>query len=459
MLLFSISSKLTSELAVYSANSDLPKIHERGRLIAVTDMNLTSYFIYRGEPMGFNYELLKAFANHLGLALELKVASDAGAAIAMVERGEADMVAMPLPDVSEHAGRVTLTSPIYRSGEVVVQRRRGYRCPEGVDYSHTRYIENISDLAGEKIYLSNRSFYYDKIREISSLIGDTIHSAILPGSAERLISMVANGEIDYTLVDESFARVATILYPDLDTDVSVVPPQKRSWAVKAGESLDLLYTFNSWFETYSESRDFAIKYANYFNNRRSGIIYRSSYYAHDTGTLSPWDDIIIRHSVSISWDWRLLISLMYQESSFRPHVTSRAGAYGLMQVMPATGEYLGIDITASPEENVRAGIMYLKRLENIFSDKVTDREERKRFVLASYNAGPGHILDAIRLAAAAGADTTTWHGSVEEFLLKKSDPLYYNQPEVHHGSLRGVETVRYVRDVMERYESYRSLVE
>jgi membrane-bound lytic murein transglycosylase F len=171
-----------------------------------------------------------------------------------------------------------------------------------------------------------------------------------------------------------------------------------------------------------------------------------------------WDDMIKRASKEIGWDWRLLASLIYQESRFDPEVESWAGAYGLMQVMPLTGEKFGIDVKTSPANNVRAGILYIKWLTSMFESKIPDEKERFKFILASYNAGPGHVLDAMKLAEKNGMDPLKWDGNVAVWLLKKSDPVYYNDKVVKNGYFRGTESVTYVSEVLERFDHYRNII-
>lgn len=185
---------------------------------------------------------------------------------------------------------------------------------------------------------------------------------------------------------------------------------------------------------------------------------KSDYFAIATGKVSPYDDIIRIYSDTIGWDWRLLASLICQESRFDPHVKSWAGAYGLMQIMPQTGRNFGIDITASPGNNIYAGVKYINWLHSIFDPKIPDEQERIRFILASYNAGPGHILDAMKLAGKYGYNPVVWENNVKEWLQKKSDPKYYNDSIVKSGFFRGKESVAFVNEVLERYDHYRNIV-
>jgi membrane-bound lytic murein transglycosylase F len=129
-----------------------------------------------------------------------------------------------------------------------------------------------------------------------------------------------------------------------------------------------------------------------------------------------------------------------------------------MQLMPDTGKSFGIDITSSPENNVRAGTEYIGKLHSIFDPLIPDEKERLSFILAAYNAGPGHVLDAMKLAEKHGMDQTKWDGSVEVWLQKKSDPRYYNDSVVKNGYFRGTESVAFVSEIMERYEHYKNII-
>jgi len=209
---------------------------------------------------------------------------------------------------------------------------------------------------------------------------------------------------------------------------------------------------------FRDTRSYALIYTKYFKNSRPGTIVKSDYYSLNTGKISPWDDIIKVFSDSIKWDWRLLASLICQESRFIPDVESRAGAYGLMQIMPETGKNFGIDITSSPRDNIEAGAKYINWLHSIFDPKIPDENERRKFILASYNAGPGHVLDAMKLAEKNGKNPAIWDDNVAVWLLKKSEPQYYTDKVVKNGYFRGKESVAFVNEVLERYEHYKNII-
>ncbi|MFN8240373.1 MAG: transglycosylase SLT domain-containing protein [Bacteroidales bacterium] len=172
------------------------------------------------------------------------------------------------------------------------------------------------------------------------------------------------------------------------------------------------------------------------------------------GQISKWDFHLIALSDTLKWDWRLLASIMWQESRFQPNVRSFAGAYGLMQLLPSTGWNFGIDITSSPVNNIRAGVMYLKYLQEFFAERVPDKDERLKFILAAYNAGEGNIIDAMNLASKHGRDPLKWDDNVAYYLLMKTDSVYFSDPVVRNGYCNGYESVNFVRLVLGRYSEY-----
>jgi len=174
-----------------------------------------------------------------------------------------------------------------------------------------------------------------------------------------------------------------------------------------------------------------------------------------SGVISHYDALFMQYCRSIRWDWRLMAAQCYQESTFDPKATSWAGAKGLMQIMPTTADLLGLprDQMYDPEPNIAAAARYLGQLEQKFSD-IHDRRERTNFILAAYNGGIHHIRDAMALCERDGHNPYQWT-AVSEYVLKLSQPSYYNDPIVKSGYMRGTETVDYVSKINERWQSYR----
>jgi len=460
-VLFSCTEK--TEIPVIPQNNlsisiDLDSIVKRGRLIAVSDFNSTNYFVYKGEPMGFHYEMLKQFTEHIGVDLEIIRENNPEKAVQLLNSGKADLLALGFTVNSSAGEAIQFTEPIYETRQMLVQRKPDNWRSMTAEALDRHLIRNQLDLAGKTVYVQEYSSHADRMRSLAREIGDSVSIIEVPYDSEELIRNVADGIIEYTVSNENVAHVNSTFYNGIDINTPVSFPRYVVWGVRKEGSDRILEEFNRWVNGYRSSKSYAFLYAKYFKNSRSRIIVKSDYYTFMTGRISKYDELIKSASAEIGWDWRLLASLIYQESRFNPGVESRAGAYGLMQVMPGTGKRFGIDITSSTENNVKAGISYIRWLQSLYESKVTDENERIKFILASYNAGQGHVLDAIRLAGKNGMDPQKWNGSVEVWIQKKAEPQYYKDPVVRSGYFKGKETVNYVSEVLERYEHYKNII-
>lgn len=177
------------------------------------------------------------------------------------------------------------------------------------------------------------------------------------------------------------------------------------------------------------------------------------------GKISLYDDLFRRYSQQISWDWRLLAALVYTESNFNPKVVSWAGARGLMQLMPATSRAMGVPPgkESDPEESIKAGVKYIAGLKRMFG-KIKDPQEQVKFILAAYNAGAGHVTDAMALAKKYGRNPYIWEHHVAHYILLKSSEKFYRDPVCRNGYFRGTETYDFVRDVMTRAAIYKQKI-
>ena len=408
--------------------------------------------------MGFNYELLKSFSDNLGIDLEIIAENNPEHAFGMLKSGEADLVAIGLIDNSSSKNDVLLTEPLDETRQVLVQRKPRKWRSLTMDELDKKLIRNQLGLAKKIIYVQEGSSQAEHLISLAKEIGDSINIVEVPFDSEKLIQHVANGEIEYTVCDENVALVNATYYPDIDVSTPLSFTQNVAWGIRKNNSAALLFELNRWITTYKRTGSYALLYAKYFKNSRSSSIVKSDFYALNTGKVSQYDDMIRQFSASIKWDWRLLASLICQESHFNPNVESYMGAFGLMQIMPDTGRNFGIDITSSPENNLKAGIRYINWLHSIFDPKIPDKKERINFILASYNAGPGHILDAMKLAEKNGMNPQKWDGNVALWLLKKSERKYYNDNVVKNGYFRGTESVNFVSQVLERFEHYKNII-
>ena len=439
---------------------DLPEIKEREKLVAITSYSATSYFIYRGQPMGYEYELLQQLADQLDLELEIKIAYDLDSFIYMLNNGEGDLVAHNLSITKERLQYVDFTEPHSTTRQVLVQRKPDNWRKMQLHNIEQQLVRDPNELIGKQVHVRKGSAYYSRLKNLSEEIGGDIDIVPVEGSltTETIIQKVADGEYDYTVADEYIAELNHTYYQDIDVETQIGFSQRLAWMVRK-TSPQLKEAIDNWIMKARQSADYYVVYNKYFKNKKAFKSRVSSeYFSLTGGNISNYDDIIKSKADEIGWDWRLLAAQIYQESRFDPNTKSWAGARGLMQVLPTTAKQWGDYNLYDPEQSIEAGARYIQFLQKYYKD-IPDQEEKTKFVLAAYNAGVGHVQDARRLAEKYGADPDVWTHSVDQYMLLKSQKKYFSDPVVKFGYCRGDEPYNYVEEILKRHEIYKELIE
>ncbi|MGK0280441.1 MAG: membrane-bound lytic murein transglycosylase F, partial [Litorivivens sp.] len=414
---------------------------------------------FRGQPIGYDYELVKAFAESQGLDLEVRVIDDLNQMFELLRSGEGDLIACNLVINEERQQIVEFTNPLGETKQVLVQKKPDSWWKMSAQSLDDTLIRNIHQLADKKINVHQYSSFWARLYEINNQ--EDIQIDIQPAKgdvdSEELIQKVVSGEITFTVADENVARLNQTYEPSLDVETAISEPQDIAWAVRQNSD-SLLLALNDWISDKKNKRKLAFTYSKYFKSVKDQKQRVSSEYSSLGGNrISAYDEIIQAESERLDWDWRLLAAIIYSESRFNPEAKSWAGAFGLMQIMPITGARFGIDTSMTEKANIQAGVSFLKYLEKFWAHRVDDPDERRRFILASYNAGHGHVLDAQRLAIELGLNPQVWTDNVEQSLKYKSHAKYYRMTCVQHGYCRGESATDYVKNVMNHFQHYVSL--
>ena len=435
---------------------DLDKILERGKIVAIVENNSTGYFIYKGQTMGYEYELISNFADYLGVEFEMVVSRSLEETYFMLNRGEGDVIAFPLTVTKRRKQLVLFSDYQYTVRQVLVQRKPdGWRNMK-VHEVERSLLRNQVDLIGKNIHVRFRSSYLERLQNLSNEVGGDIVIIEETGDLETedLIKAVADGRFNYTISDEDVALVNATYYDNIDVSTPISFPTQIAWAFRANAP-QLREKANEWLKKIKREPTFNVIYGKYFRNTK-GTQQRaqSDFFSFQGQQISAYDDLIQKYAKEIDWDWRLLAAQVFRESRFDPNAKSWAGAVGLMQLVPATGRAHGATNLLDPEQNIAAGTDYLRWLEDYWDDRLPNRSERLKFVLGSYNVGMGHVNDARALAEKFGDDPDTWDGNVSKYLALKSKPKYYNDPIVKLGYCRGEEPVEYVKTILGLYQTY-----
>ena len=427
--------------------NDLPQLKDSGRLVVLTLYNSTSYFIYRGQEMGFQYELAQQFAQSLGLKMEVKVARNVADMERKLINGEGDLIAYNLPITKEGKNRVTYCGNEIITHQVIVQQTG----------RQTRPLKDVTELIGKEVYVKPGKYYERLVNLNQELGGGILIKKVTSDSigVEDLIAQVSEGKIQYTVADNDIARLNATYFPNLNIHLSISFDQRSSWAVRRDCPL-LAQAANEWQKNNATSPAYTASMKRYFETSKS--LPHSPILSLREGKISHYDELFKKYAKKINWDWRLLASLAYKESNFDTTAVSWAGAKGLMQLMPSTAHAMGMPPgkEQNAEESIKAAVKYLGITTKSFMQ--IPEPERIHFVLASYNSGIGHVLDAMALAEKYGKKKYVWKDNVEKYILLKSQEEYFTDSVCKYGYFRGTETYTFVRDIMGRYEQYKKKI-
>lgn len=405
----------------------------------------TSFFIYRGDTLGIDFDMARSLAADLNRPMTLTVGRSLPRLIALLDSGKIDIIACPVPITAEYADKVTPCGYENINRQVLVQRTLPGAPPQ---------ITDVAELPGKDIYVLAGSKYDFRLRNLNDELGGGINIHTLdPDSVapEDIVDMVADGTIPLAVLSSDLARLHAGYHANINTDVPLSLDQREAWAVAEGRTC-LADSIDAWAAKVQPSKERAELLKRYYQLEKMDGNLTYGKIDFSDGTISPaYDNLFRRYAPQINWDWRMLAAQAYTESRFNPKARSFAGARGLMQIMPRTGRSYGLRNANDPEQSVRAAVSYLDDLDRTFASRIPDPDERKKFVLASYNAGQGHIFDAMRLAEKIGLDPQKWDQNVEKTVLMLANPRHYNDNVVKYGYLRGRETYNYVKRIISLY--------
>jgi len=431
----------------------LRRIRERGYLVALTDQNTLNYFIYRGEPMGYQLSLLESFADHLGVPVRIIASNDISKLEYYLANHAADLIALNLPVTSDGKKLVRFSEPFGETRLVVVQHTG-----RGFSKEKTEVITSLKNFPDDTVYVRKNPFLAG---QYNTFYRKTGKKAIIKEEAgvsqEELIRRVSAGTIRFAICQENVAMVYHRYYRNIDISLLAFPLFSYAWGIGIGSD-SLRSEVNSWLREYRNNRNLRQTYLAYFDNQRIVRFLQSDYFSVNSNRLSPFDNSIREQSRQIMWDWRLVASLVYEESNFQQGQVSSRNASGLMQLMPETAAKFGIDSTASPARQIAGGVKYLRYLDKQLPEEISNPVERIYFVLAAYNVGIGRVLAAREKAEKFGRNPDRWNGHVDYYLLRRSKTDPVAKTDSVDSYPVDYKTEGFVDDIVGRYYHYRNLI-
>jgi len=421
---------------------DLPKIQERKILRVITYQSPGNYFFNNGKMHGFEYGFIKEFAESKKMNVNVVLANSHEEMRELLLSGDGDIIAASLPENSLSDEKIVMSSAYDYSAPVIIGR------------DTEKNLVDIRDLEGRRIALAPESPYRGILEGIQQRgIDFEIIDSGEGVNIEETLYRVSHAMHDLTILGSHQVKAELTRQYGLKSLFTLSEPVPQSWAVRVSDH-KLLGAVNDFIEKEYRGHTYNVLYSKYLSrpkNRKA-----ETRLLAQLDKLSPYDEIVKVNAEQHSFDWRLIVAQMYQESQFDPAAVSYAGAEGLMQLMPATAEELGVDDLYDPTSNINAGVRYMKILRDQFEQELP-LEDKTWFTLASYNAGFTRVKKARVLAEKMGLDSDRWFGNVEKAMLELSRP-FTRDGEIKRLCRCG-QAVVYVQDIRSLYNNYVRLTE
>lgn len=398
---------------------------------AILEVNTPGFFLKKGLPTGYHFEMLRDYAAKNGMFLKVIPFTSIDDAAQLLSSGKADILAI------ENA---SLSSPLLQ---------------KTVPHWRVRYaaisVGNAKIDVSDKVFVPKNALDEDELRMIKQTYKNVVLFDAL--NIGLLVDHLFKDKNSFAIVQSSVAEAIHIKH----SDVSVTPLQSfsnSSWYV--AKECRFLDDLNGWIAARRNSPEHSLFYSSFYQNSMVSLALSEGVSMSGEPVLSNYDHEVKRFSKHIGWDWLLVSALIYQESKFKPHVQSEKGAKGLMQVMPATANFLGFEAHHSPKTNIYIGTKLLAKLTHAFARYPISIQERNKFVLAAYNGGMTHVVRAMGLAAKFGHNPYVWD-DVSLFIRVRKPARVLRSKKKEYGLRNSNETTRFVVEVLDRYSIYKAL--
>ena len=419
-----------------SDQTHLEQVQSSGVLKVITRPSPTTYYESYGGPDGLEYQLARGFAEHLGVKLEMAVATNITTIIQSVNAGDSDLAAAGLSMTPERRAKLNFASP-YQEVSPKLVFKQGKKWPR-----------NIQQLSGDLMVMADSSHALDLLN-FKQQYPALRWSETGDFTSEDLLGMVLDESIDYTIADSNELALNRRFYPELAIAFSMGEEEQIAWAFGKQQDDSLRAEAIRFFDKIKNSGDLAQLLEKYYGHIEDFDYVGTRTFLKAAETKLPKYLDWFKQYAEDDFDWRLLAAVSYQESHWNPRAKSATGVRGLMMLTLRTAKQLGIKSRIDPEQSIRGGAKYLRRVKRRIPERITE-PDRTWLALAAYNIGYGHLEDARRIADKLGADPDRWV-DVKEYLPLLRQRKYYKF--TRYGYARGDEPVRYVDNIRRYYET------
>jgi membrane-bound lytic murein transglycosylase F len=414
----------------------LQQVQEHNELIVITRNSPTTYYEGPNGPTGFEYELVKRFAEYIGVELRIVVPPNFNDIFTLTALGDAHLAAAGLT-ITDQRKRKVRFGPVYQ--EIT---------PQLVYLGGTLRPKSLADLKGTLEVIAGSS-HEERLQKLKKEYPDLTWTANKEDDSEQLLRMVSDQLIEYTVMDSNDLSVNRHFYPEVKPAFAISDPEPLAWAFPKGEDNSLLDTAITFFNKIRQNGTLNQLLERYYGHIEKFDYVGTRRYLRDIEQRLPaYRDAFMAAAEEVGMDWRLLAAIGYQESHWNPEAVSPTGVRGIMMLTRDAAKDIGIEDRLDPEQSIQGGTGYLVRMLQNIPERVPE-PDRTWLALAAYNVGLGHLEDARILTQKNKGNSDRWV-DVKKNLPLLSQKKWFKQ--TRYGYARGREPVRYVENIRTYYD-------
>jgi membrane-bound lytic murein transglycosylase F len=414
----------------------LEQIKEEGELVVITRYSATTYYEGRDGPAGIEYELVRMFADELGVKVHFIIPDNFDEILPMINRREAHFAAAGLTVTKNRESRVKFTPPYQEITQQLIFRN-GSRKPR-----------NLADTAGGIFEIIAGSSHEEELERQRNEIPELEWVSRRGLESEELLYLVREQVIDYTIADSNEAALSRRFYPELLIAFNLTKPEKLAWAFPHAEDSSLYDAASDFMRRMKQEGRLEELIERYYGyTKRLGFVDTNTFKNHVLRRLPLYLSYFKEAEETTGVDWKLLAAIGYQESHWNRDAVSPTGVRGIMMLTNATADRLEVSDRTDPQQSIMGGARYFQMMEEQIPERI-ENPDRLWLALAAYNVGLGHLEDARVLTQRDGGNPDKWV-DLKRYLPLLSKPKYYKT--VKHGYARGREPVTYVDNIRNYY--------
>lgn len=418
--------------------STLERVQAEGVLRVITRNSPATYFQDRNGETGFEYELVKRFADDLGLELKIETADNLDELFASLSKPNGPVLAAAGLVESDGRQQHARFSLPYLEVTPQVIYRNGQQRPTRPD-----------DLLGKRILVLKGSSHAEQLAALKLQLPELTYEESAAVEVVDLLRMVDEGQIDLTLVDSNELAMNQVYFSNVRVAFDLGDAQNLAWATAPGEDRSLLDEMNAFIERAHKNGSLQrLKDRYYGHVDVLGYVGAYTFAKHLQQRLPRYEKHFREAAQANQVDWRLLAAMGYQESLWQPTATSKTGVRGLMMLTLRTAQAMGVSDRLNPKQSIAGGAKYIVYVKDQLPESIQE-PDRTWFALAAYNVGGGHLEDARKLTEAEGLDPNKWL-DVQKILPRLAQKQWYSK--TRYGYARGGEPVHFVRNIRRYYD-------